>query len=148
MAQLSASGRAGLMQRVAGYVADVRTGPGPAAALRGILLAVLVLGLAGCVVAGGGSPGSVLTGSAPAPGTPPESGAGADGEGPMARAILERVNPGWNRLGVGVFCAADGSVWATQEFGRTVGADRPAVSSETPPVEPIARPGHDGPTCG
>lgn len=58
------------------------------------------------------------------------------------------VNPGWNRLGVGIFCAPDGSVWATQEFGRTVGADRPPVSQETPPEEPIARPEDEGPTCG
>ncbi|WP_222195441.1 CAP domain-containing protein [Modestobacter italicus] len=57
------------------------------------------------------------------------------------------LNPGWDRLGVGVFCAADGSVWATQEFGRTAGADRPPVASTTPPVEPITRPDEDGPTC-
>ncbi|WP_299959718.1 CAP domain-containing protein [uncultured Modestobacter sp.] len=57
------------------------------------------------------------------------------------------LNPGWDRLGVGVFCAADGSVWATQEFGRTVDGDRPAVATTTPPVEPIARPDEDGPTC-
>ena len=40
------------------------------------------------------------------------------------------LNPGWNRLGVAVFCAPDGSVWAAQEFGRTVDADRPAISEE------------------
>lgn len=57
------------------------------------------------------------------------------------------LNPGWNRLGVGVFCAPDGSVWAAQEFGRTVGADRPAVSEEIPPVQPIARSEEDGPSC-
>lgn len=57
------------------------------------------------------------------------------------------LNPGWNRLGVGVFCAEDGSVWATQQFGRTVGADRPSVSQETPPVEPIAAPEENGPSC-
>ena len=57
------------------------------------------------------------------------------------------LNPGWNRLGVGVFCAPDGSVWAAQEFGRTVDADRPPVAEETPPVEPIARPEEDGPSC-
>lgn len=57
------------------------------------------------------------------------------------------LNPGWNRLGVGVYCAPDGSVWAAQEFGRTVDADRPAVSQETPPAEPIARPEQDGPAC-
>ncbi|MGY2079811.1 CAP domain-containing protein [Modestobacter sp. SYSU DS0657] len=58
------------------------------------------------------------------------------------------LNPGWDRLGVGVFCAPDGGVWATQEFGRTTGADRPAVASTTPPAEPIARPEDDGPSCG
>ena len=58
------------------------------------------------------------------------------------------LNPGWNRLGVAVHCAPDGSVWAAQEFGRTVDADRPEVSRETPPVEPIARPEEDGPSCG
>ena len=57
------------------------------------------------------------------------------------------VNPGWNRLGVGVHCAEDGSVWATQEFGRTAGADRPAVAT-TPPPEPLVHSEDDGPTCG
>lgn len=57
------------------------------------------------------------------------------------------LDPGWDRLGVGVFCAPDGSVWATQEFGRTAGSDLPAVASATPPVEPITRPADDGPTC-
>jgi uncharacterized protein YkwD len=58
------------------------------------------------------------------------------------------LNPGWDRLGIGVHCAEDGSVWATQEFGRTVGSDRPAVATSTPPQEPIVRPDDDGPGCG
>ena len=58
------------------------------------------------------------------------------------------LNPGWNRLGIGVFCAPDGSTWATQQFGRTVDADRPRISDATPPTEPIARPERDGPSCG
>ncbi|MDP5183508.1 CAP domain-containing protein [Blastococcus sp. BMG 814] len=57
------------------------------------------------------------------------------------------LNPGWNRIGIGFHCAPDGSVWATQEFGRTTGADRPELSQETPPQEPIARPAEDGPSC-
>jgi uncharacterized protein YkwD len=57
------------------------------------------------------------------------------------------LNPGWDRLGVGIVCAGDGSVWATQEFGRTAGADLPPVSQETPPAQPLARPQDDGPTC-
>lgn len=58
------------------------------------------------------------------------------------------LNPGWDRLGIGVHCAEDGSVWATQEFGRTAGSDRPALASTTPPQEPIVRPEDDGPRCG
>jgi uncharacterized protein YkwD len=58
------------------------------------------------------------------------------------------LNPGWNRLGVGVQCAADGSVWATQEFGRTTGADLPAAATTTPPLEPLVHPEDDGPACG
>jgi uncharacterized protein YkwD len=58
------------------------------------------------------------------------------------------VNPGWDRLGIGVHCAEDGSVWATQEFGRTRGSDRPAVATETPPAQPIVHPEDDGPGCG
>lgn len=57
------------------------------------------------------------------------------------------VNPGWNRVGIGVFCADDCSVWATEEFGRTIGADRPSVSEKTPPMKPIARPEPTGPRC-
>ena len=58
------------------------------------------------------------------------------------------LNPGYDRIGVGVHCAPDGSVWATQEFGRTIGSDRPAVATTTPPPEPLVRPEDDGPTCG
>lgn len=58
------------------------------------------------------------------------------------------LNPGFDRLGIGVVCAADGSVWATQEFGRTTSADLPAVASQTPPQEPVSRPVEDGPGCG
>ena len=58
------------------------------------------------------------------------------------------LNPGWNRLGVGVVCADDGSVWATQEFGRTADAGIPPISQETPSQEPIVRSEPDGPTCG
>jgi uncharacterized protein YkwD len=66
------------------------------------------------------------------------------------RSDDHRVNvldPGWDRLGVGVHCADDGSVWATQEFGRTAGSDRPAPSSETPAQDPIVHPEDDGPGC-
>ncbi|ADB76437.1 CAP domain-containing protein [Geodermatophilus obscurus] len=58
------------------------------------------------------------------------------------------VNPGWDRLGVGVHCAEDGSVWATQQFGRTTGSDLPAIATTTPPPEPLVHPEDDGPGCG
>ncbi len=58
------------------------------------------------------------------------------------------LNPGWDRVGIAVLCAEDGSVWATQEFGRTAGADLPAVATGTPPAEPLVRPEDDGPRCG
>jgi uncharacterized protein YkwD len=58
------------------------------------------------------------------------------------------LEPGWDRLGVGVVCAEDGSVWATQEFGRTRGADRPPLARETPPEQPLVRPEDEGPRCG
>jgi uncharacterized protein YkwD len=46
--------------------------------------------------------------------------------------------PGFNRVGIGVYCASDGSLWATQDFGRTASAG-PAPSSATPTLNPIAR---------
>jgi uncharacterized protein YkwD len=57
------------------------------------------------------------------------------------------VNPGWDRLGIGVHCAQGGTVWATQEYGRTRDAERPALEEETPSQEPIARPADEGPSC-
>ncbi|WP_409332125.1 CAP domain-containing protein [Trujillonella humicola] len=58
------------------------------------------------------------------------------------------LNPGFDRLGVAVHCAPDGSVWATQEFGRTAGSDLPTPARTTPPPEPLVHPEDDGPTCG
>jgi len=58
------------------------------------------------------------------------------------------LNPGWDQVGIAVLCAADGSVWAAQEFGRSTGADLPPITHETPPAEPLGRPEDDGPRCG
>jgi uncharacterized protein YkwD len=57
--------------------------------------------------------------------------------------------PQWDRLGIGVHCAADGAVYATQNFGRTapVGGGATDMTQDVPPAEPIARPGIDGPSC-
>ena len=48
--------------------------------------------------------------------------------------------PGFTRVGVGVFCSADGSIYLTQDFGHPSSAGAPQTSSTTPPVDPIARP--------
>jgi len=48
--------------------------------------------------------------------------------------------PGFTRVGVGVFCSADGSIWLTEDFGHPSSAGPPQTSSTTPPVDPIARP--------
>jgi hypothetical protein len=48
--------------------------------------------------------------------------------------------PGFSRLGVGVFCSANGSIWLTEDFGHPSNAGPPQTSSTTPPLYPIARP--------
>jgi uncharacterized protein YkwD len=48
--------------------------------------------------------------------------------------------PGFTRLGVGVFCSANGSIWLTEDFGHPSAAGPPQTSSTTPPLYPIARP--------
>ncbi|MGY1718958.1 CAP domain-containing protein [Blastococcus sp. SYSU DS0552] len=86
---------------------------------------------------------NVFTASAPVPaGTAHVGWMRSDGH------RVNVLNPGWDRIGIGFHCAPDGSVWGTQQFGRTVGSDRPEVSRETPPEEPIARAEEDGPSCG
>lgn len=59
------------------------------------------------------------------------------------------LSPHWDRLGVGVHCAPDGAVYATQNFGRTTPTDgAPAdTAQDAPPPEPVARPEVDGPAC-
>ena len=57
------------------------------------------------------------------------------------------LEPGWDRLGIGVVCTEDGATWATQEFGRTRGADRPPLVRETPPEEPVVHDEPTGPSC-
>jgi uncharacterized protein YkwD/ribosomal protein L24E len=54
--------------------------------------------------------------------------------------------PGFNSVGVGVYCAPNGSIWATQTFGRTADAG-PPPPTPTPPVNPIVRPDAGSSTC-
>jgi uncharacterized protein YkwD len=53
---------------------------------------------------------------------------------------------GFTRVGVGVHCAPDGSLWLTQDFGRNTSAGSPPSGGGTPPVNPVARP--DGGSLG
>jgi uncharacterized protein YkwD len=58
------------------------------------------------------------------------------------------LQPGWDRVGIGVACRDDGAVFATQNFGRSAGAALPPLQqADEPPPEPIARPEEDGPGC-
>jgi uncharacterized protein YkwD len=48
--------------------------------------------------------------------------------------------PGFQRIGVGVYCAPNGSVWATEEFGRPAASGTPPPYGANTPLNPIARP--------
>jgi uncharacterized protein YkwD len=50
------------------------------------------------------------------------------------------LSPSYSRVGVGVYCSPDGSIWLTQDFGHPSSAGQAPPSSGTPPVNPIARP--------
>ncbi len=50
--------------------------------------------------------------------------------------ILARA---YDAVGIGVYCAADGTMWATENFGRSV-ALGPAPPLSVPPLNPIVRP--------
>jgi uncharacterized protein YkwD len=84
---------------------------------------------------------NIFTSTAPVP-----SGRAHEGwmRSPGHRANL--LSPDWDRLGIGVVCTDDGSVYATQNFGRTA-TGAPETTQEPPPEEPIARPEPDGPSC-
>jgi uncharacterized protein YkwD len=51
--------------------------------------------------------------------------------------------PNLDRIGIGVVCAPDGTMWATEHFGSTTSGD----FGPLPPVDPIARPERGTLTC-
>jgi uncharacterized protein YkwD len=59
------------------------------------------------------------------------------------------LSPGYEEAGIGVYCAADGSIWATAEFARpsSAGPAPAGYNGGTPPT-PVARPDSDSLTCG
>jgi uncharacterized protein YkwD len=54
--------------------------------------------------------------------------------------------PGFQVVGIGVYCAPDGTMWATQNFAR-LASSGPAGSSGTPPTYPIVRSENGSATC-
>lgn len=66
------------------------------------------------------------------------------------RSTGHRVNllaPNLDVIGIGVFCAPDGRLWATQQFGRNVNSSLPSGFGPTPAQDPITRGDGGGPTC-
>lgn len=66
------------------------------------------------------------------------------------RSDGHRVNvlqPGFDRMGVGVVCLESGRVWATERFGRTAAAELPPPTNDVPPQEPIVTEPGAGPRC-
>jgi len=57
------------------------------------------------------------------------------------------VQPGYDAVGIGVYCGPGGVVWAVQNFGRYSGSSRPGYTQSPPPLQPFARPDTGGPTC-
>ena len=49
------------------------------------------------------------------------------------------LSSAWDLVGIGVYCAPDGSIWATTNFGRTMGAGAAPPGGGMPPVQPIVR---------
>lgn len=47
--------------------------------------------------------------------------------------------PNLDVMGIGVVCASDGTMWATQQFGRFPDSSKPAGFGSTPPKFPIVR---------
>jgi ribosomal protein L24E len=48
--------------------------------------------------------------------------------------------PGFGRVGIGVFCKADGSIWMTEDFGHLSSLGPAVTSAPMPPLLPIVRP--------
>ncbi len=59
------------------------------------------------------------------------------------------LSPGYQEVGIGVYCAPNGSIWATTEFARpTTSGPPPAGYTGGTAASPVARPDSDSLTCG
>jgi len=56
------------------------------------------------------------------------------------------LQPGFDSVGIAVVCSG-GRAWATQNFGRLDDTKAPAMTSATPPEDPIVATAPDGLTC-
>ncbi len=56
------------------------------------------------------------------------------------------LSPTYNLVGIGVYCASDGTVWATQDFGRIATAGPGAPAPPESPT-PFVRSDAGGATC-
>jgi uncharacterized protein YkwD len=66
------------------------------------------------------------------------------------KSTTHRVNvlaPNLDVIGIGVYCAPDGTMWATQNFGRFPGSTLPWDFGPTPAQDPIVRNDVSGTTC-
>jgi uncharacterized protein YkwD/ribosomal protein L24E len=50
------------------------------------------------------------------------------------------LSPGFTDVGIGMYCAPDGSMWATTDFGRPWSAGQPPSYAGNTPGSPVARP--------
>jgi uncharacterized protein YkwD len=57
------------------------------------------------------------------------------------------LQPGFDSIGIGVFCDANGRLWATQNFGRHAGTNAPPLSQGIPPLDPFVVPQTGGTGC-
>jgi uncharacterized protein YkwD len=57
------------------------------------------------------------------------------------------VNPGYDTAGIGVHCAPDGRMWATQNFGRYRRSPAPPLLYSDTPAAPIVHDDEGGPRC-
>jgi len=57
------------------------------------------------------------------------------------------LSPGFQAVGIGVYCAPDGSMWATTDFGRPWSAGQPPPYSGNTAANPVARPDAGNSTC-
>jgi len=49
------------------------------------------------------------------------------------------LSPAWDLVGIGVYCAPDGTMYATTNFGRSLWLGAAPPGGGTPPVDPIVR---------